>query len=110
MALGGSAFTNAYLRFRSSPRFVALYTLFWAAWLFLNSALRWHFDPDNILLNLILSIEAGYMTPMFLRSSQDDRRLLQSGIDQDRATADRVRTILALVQELDAEADLTHNQ
>lgn len=97
-------FSSAYLHFRSSGHFVLLYTGIWSGWLILNSLLRLHFDPDNILLNLLLSIEAGYMTPMFLRASQEDRQLLQSGIDQDRATAERVRKILALVQELDENA------
>ena len=97
-------FSAAYLHFRSSGHFVAIYTLFWAGWLTMNSLLRLHFDPGNILLNLMLSIEAGYMTPMFLKASQEDRVILQGGVEQDRETAERVRKILALIQEMDEDA------
>lgn len=101
MTLFPKAFSHAYLRFRSSQHFVLLYTLFWVTWITLNSVLRLHFDPDNLTLNLVLSVEAGYMTPMFLKAAQEDRALMQSGIEQDRATAERVKRILAFVQEDD---------
>ena len=65
-------------RFRSGGGFLASLSLLLVLWFATNHT--WHFDPENLTLNLILSIEAAYAMPVLLmanakRASEESERL-----------------------------------
>lgn len=55
-------------RFRSGGGFLVALSLFLVLWFVLNGV--WHFDHDNLTLNLLLSVEAAYAMPVLLMASQ----------------------------------------
>lgn len=55
-------------RFRSGGNFLVALSILLVLWFAVNSQL--HFDPENLTLNLLLSIEAAYAMPVLLMASQ----------------------------------------
>ena len=69
---------EAFGKFRTGTGFLATLSVFLLCWFALNSGL--HFDPENFTLNLLLSIEAAYATPLILmalerRTAEESERL-----------------------------------
>src|SRR3712207_5535628 len=81
-------------RFLGTGRFLAIQSVFVAAWITFNlvatMALRW--DPyPFILLNLAFSTQAAYAAPLILlaQNRQDDRDRVS--LEEDRARAERTK-------------------
>ncbi len=86
--------TESIARGMGTPWFLALLTVFCAAWLVWNSIgpMEFRFDSAALgftALTLILSLQASYAAPMILlaQNRQDDRDRVQ--IEQDRKQAER---------------------
>jgi uncharacterized membrane protein len=104
-------FARWWLRFRAGPYFSRVYTAVWASWIGYHWILLrlwpWlpNFDPEFILLNLALSIDAGYMTPMFIRQSAADREFMEetaeTAEERDKRIAADVRRVLVYMAEED---------
>lgn len=87
-------YSERVARYLGTGRFLAVQTVFVAAWITFNivatMALKW--DPyPFILLNLAFSTQAAYAAPLILlaQNRQDDRDRI--ALDEDRARAERTK-------------------
>lgn len=103
----------AFAKFRSSYGFMAVLATFAGIWIVLNTlVLPKAFDPyPFILLNLILSIEAGLMMPVIVmmnnKQSQADRALLEEDLAVDQDTH---RDIEEIQIKLDKLLEMCYNR
>ena len=80
----GDSFADSIANFVGSWRFIILQTIILVIWMFVNLEHISSFDPyPFILMNLLLSSQAAYATPMILMSSNR-----QSKIDRKQAELD----------------------
>jgi len=88
-----------------SWRFIIAQTIILAAWVALNAFGFAHFDMyPFILLNLFLSFQAAYATPILLmsqnRQAEIDRSTLNEDLETDRAEATDILAIKAALAEI----------
>jgi uncharacterized membrane protein len=111
----GARVADAVTGFLGSWRFIILQTVIVVAWIALNVALLFHFDPyPFILLNLAFSTQAAYAAPLILlagnRAARRDRLTLEHAASEadveERQNEELLRgntEILARVQRLEEQ-------
>ncbi|MDE1905086.1 MAG: DUF1003 domain-containing protein [Rhodospirillales bacterium] len=114
---------SSYSKFRTGKAFFISLSLFVAIWLIWNHTPGFpHFDGDNSLLNVILSIEASIATSMILMASetQDEMQRKQlvymlhileatkNLITHDSAQIDNIESLLKTIVEKESTASISH--
>jgi uncharacterized membrane protein len=97
--------------FVGSWRFIIFQTIILIIWMFLNLHNVVDFDPyPFILMNLVLSAQSAYATPMILMSSNrqsiKDREQLIKDLHVDENSNEVIRAILVLLIKLDEDLKL----
>jgi uncharacterized membrane protein len=116
----GMKLADKITTFIGSWTFIIIQSSLLTLWIILNVTKIVHFDLyPFILLNLFLSFEAAYATPMILmsssRQSERDRQQLQKDIDLDENTnqvINRISLVLESIKEdiqLDKQALRDHS-
>lgn len=96
---------QAYVRFRAGGGYIIALTIVLILWLGWNllSPPTWHFDEAPfIVLNLLLSVEAAYAMPVFLRQQErsDEEKRKMDAADRE-ILLDVVRHTKAILREVD---------
>lgn len=97
--------------FVGSWKFIIWQTVILIVWMAVNIKHVVNFDPyPFILMNLLLSSQAAYATPMILMSSnrqaEKDRRQLQRDIDLDHDTNIVINEMAKALKKLNEDLDL----
>jgi hypothetical protein len=101
----GAKLADRIANFVGSWTFIIIQSILLTVWVLVNVFKMESFDPyPFILMNLFLSFEAAYATPMILmssnRQSERDRRHLKMDLDVDRETNEILKL---LVEDLKLE-------
>ena len=109
----GVTLAEAVVTFIGSWTFIILQTLMVTAWIIINIvSYVHHYDPyPFILLNLFLSFQAAYATPMILMSSNVQAEKDRKKTDKDLALDEESNKILKLLMKdlkIDEQSLLDH--
>ena len=97
--------------FVGSWRFIIWQTVILIIWMFINVDHLVNFDPyPFILMNLLLSSQAAYATPMILMSSNrqtdKDREQMKKDLQVDEDTNVLIRTVLKTLMRIEEDIKL----
>jgi uncharacterized membrane protein len=97
--------------FVGSWKFIIWQSIILIIWMFLNVENLVHFDPyPFILMNLLLSSQAAYATPMILmsanRQSERDREQMKRDLDLDEDTNLIIKTMHDVLIKLEQDLKL----
>lgn len=97
--------------FVGSWKFIILQSVILIAWMIININNMVEFDPyPFILMNLFLSAQAAYATPMILmsgnRQSEKDRRELLKDLRVDQDTNTVVSSMLEILKDIEEDIKL----
>jgi uncharacterized membrane protein len=106
----GISLADNVASFVGSWKFIIWQTVILIIWMFVNVENMVHFDPyPFILMNLLLSSQAAYATPMILmsgnRQAEKDREQLIADLKVDENTNQLLQEVMILLIKI--EEDLT---
>lgn len=107
----GIELADKVANFVGSWKFIIWQTVILIVWMVVNVKHVVEFDPyPFILMNLLLSSQAAYATPMILMSSnrqaEKDRKQLQRDIDLDHDTNIVINEVAKALKKLNEDLDL----
>jgi uncharacterized membrane protein len=107
----GMELADKVASFVGSWKFIIWQTVILIIWMFINVDHLVNFDPyPFILMNLLLSSQAAYATPMILMSSNrqatKDRKQLDKDLQVDQSTNLLVSSVYQLVKEMQEDLKL----
>jgi len=107
----GISLADKVASFVGSWKFIIWQSVILIIWMFLNVENLVHFDPyPFILMNLLLSSQAAYATPMILMSSNrqatKDREELLKDLKVDENSNELLQAILVLVTKIEEDIKL----
>lgn len=107
----GIVLADRVATFVGSWQFIIWQTVILLIWMTINVEQLVHFDPyPFILMNLLLSSQAAYATPMILmssnRQSERDREQLQRDLDLDENTNQVIKEMSQALSKLDQDLQL----
>jgi uncharacterized membrane protein len=94
--------------FVGSWQFIIWQSVILIVWMFINVEQLVHFDPyPFILMNLLLSSQAAYATPMILMSSNrqtiKDREQLIADLKVDENTNELLKDVMIILQKIEED-------
>jgi uncharacterized membrane protein len=97
--------------FVGSWKFIIWQSIILIIWMFVNVEHFVHFDPyPFILMNLLLSSQAAYATPMILmsanRQAERDREELKKDLEVDEDTNHIIKTMHTILMKLEQDLQL----
>lgn len=97
--------------FVGSWKFIIWQSVILIIWMFVNVEHFVHFDPyPFILMNLLLSSQAAYATPMILmsanRQAERDREELKKDLEVDEDTNHIIKTMHTILMKLEQDLQL----
>lgn len=97
--------------FVGSWKFIVWQSVILLIWMYINVEHLVHFDPyPFILMNLLLSSQAAYATPMILmsanRQAERDREELKKDLEVDEDTNQIIKTMHTILMKLEQDLQL----
>lgn len=107
----GTNLADSVAEFVGSWKFIIWQTIILLIWMFVNIEHLVHFDPyPFILMNLLLSSQAAYATPMILMSSNrqalKDREQLNKDLQVDEDTNAMIKSMHELITKMEQDLKL----
>jgi uncharacterized membrane protein len=107
----GQNLADSVANFVGSWKFIIWQSVILLVWMFVNVEQLVHFDPyPFILMNLLLSSQAAYATPMILMSSnrqaEKDREHLKKDLKVDEESKELLQTVYSLLTKMEEDLKL----
>ena len=107
----GQGLSDRVAGFVGSWQFIIWQTIILLIWMYINVKQLVHFDPyPFILMNLLLSSQAAYATPMILMSSnrqaQKDREELIKDLKVDEESKELLHSLLTIIARIEDDLKL----
>ena len=107
----GIKLADSVANFVGSWKFIIWQSIILIVWMFINVEQLVHFDPyPFILMNLLLSSQAAYATPMILMSSNrqalKDREQLIEDLKVDKESKELLEKVVIILSKLEEDLKL----